>query len=100
MRGNYYHWNEPRPAVAVESAEDRNARENKAKQDAGQGPQVIAGPETPFNREDLSAIVRHVALQVLLNEVDYSERDLRAHHPALAGITSEQLRSAILEDLS
>lgn len=107
MRGIYYNDVDrangapqgPYTGQAFESAEDRNARENTAKAAAGQGPQVIAGPDTVPFREDIAAIVQAVALRILESELDWSESDLREKHPALNGIPAEDIRQAIREGL-
>jgi len=87
-------WNEP--------VEDRNARENAAKQAVGEGPQIIVSPETPASGADIRAIVRAVALRILESELDYHGiEELRdEHYPELAGITDAQIRDVIEEDLS
>jgi hypothetical protein len=90
-----------KPVTDRELTEDRNARENKAKQDAGNGPQIIVSPETPAGAEDVRAIVRAIALQVLRSELDYHGlAELAEHYPALNGIRVEQVYAVIREDLA
>lgn len=88
MRGTYY---------SGETTEDKNARENTAKQAQGEGPQVFAGPDTVAQPADVRAIVAFVAHSVLQNELDWSESDLRQHSPSLQGLTREQIEQAIAE---
>jgi len=110
MRGHYYS-DEDRNARENagrkrfqhnESAEDRNQRANELKQAAGDGPQIIVSPETPASGADIRAIVRAVALRILESELDYHGiEELRdEHYPELAGITDEQIRAVVREDLS
>ena len=89
-------------ARTVESVEDRNQRANELKQAAGDGPQIIVSPETPASGADIRAIVRAVALRILECELDYLDfEELRdEYYPELAGITDEQIRAVVREDLS
>jgi sugar/nucleoside kinase (ribokinase family) len=114
MRGRYYPDDFINPArvtvsgpfhvtgIQPESTEDRNARENAAKQAAGDGPQIIVSPETPSSGADIRAIVRAVALRILESELDYHGiEELRdEHYPELTGIEDEQIRRVIREELA
>ena len=84
-----------------ESDGDRNARQNAAKQAAGEGPTIIIGPDSAPTYEDARAIVERVALQVLLNELDYHGlSELAGNYFAeLEGLSEDTIRRAIEEGL-
>jgi hypothetical protein len=64
------------------------------------GPTIVPSPDAPSSPEDLRAIVAYVAFQVLRSEADWSLSDLRESHPALNGITDDQLDAVITEALA
>ncbi len=86
----------------IETAtEEKNYRENTAKIAAGNGPQVIAGPDSAPTAEDARAIVARVAHAVLQTELNWEAYFLPSN-PAflpLQGLTREQIETAILEAL-
>ncbi len=109
MRGHYYPSDYARElrlvgtsstVRTIPSAEEQNARANEIKQAAGQGPQIIVGPDAPFDARDVAAIVQAVALRELLGNLDYHGlSELQDIYPALVGIDAEQIRAAIEEGL-
>lgn len=98
MRGHYY---SDVDRSAIVSAEDRNQRENELKQAAGEGPTIYPSPETPSSAADVRAIIRHVAFVTLLNDLDYHGLSQLSgfYHVVLQGITEEQIRAIIAEEL-
>ncbi len=88
-------------AIVETAIEEKNYRENTAKIAAGNGPQVIAGPDSAPTEQDARAIVARVAHAVLQTELNWEAFYLPSN-PAFAplvGLTREQIESAILEAL-
>jgi len=78
---------------------DANARANALKAAAGEGPQVIPGPDSAPTVEDARAIIRRVAVQEFASQWEYDSESIRDHHPALNGIEDSEIDALIAEDL-
>jgi hypothetical protein len=93
MRGSYYHdgiretldlLKRPTPKVA-----------------AAKTPQVIAGPDTVSQPEDVRAIVAYIAHQIFRSDLEYHGlSDLSETYPALKGLTQTQIEAALAEALA
>ncbi len=93
MRGNYFS-----DVDSIERA-TRQANGMAPTPKVDNTPTIVPSPETPSTPADIVSIVTYVAFQCLLTEFNWSETKVRKVHPALNGITAEQVRAVITEAL-
>jgi hypothetical protein len=94
MRGSYY-------SDIVDRVRENNEVSRLARETADKTPQVIAGPDTVSQPEDVRAIVAYVAHQIFRGDLEYHGlEDLSEGYPALKGLTWAQIDAALTEALA